>query len=76
MSRRKRGPKGTAYNEALFRSDIAKQGGPIRVSTGSIDRNSTRTSLTAFVTAMGWQVIDAGAFWLLLDARITLRLVI
>lgn len=73
MSKRHRGPKGTAYNEAISKSQLARQGGPIRLARGSIQRNSTEASLKAAATARGWRIIEAGFFWLLIDARTVLH---
>ena len=68
--RRRRGPRGYAYNELIFRSAIARQGGPIRLSLSSIDRNSTREGVLRAATLRGWRVICLGAHWLLFDNRL------
>jgi len=73
--RRRRGPRGTAYNELIFRSDIARRGGPIRLSLDSIDRNSTRTGVLRAAAARGFAVIQAGAFWLLISPGIALTVI-
>lgn len=60
-----RGLKGTAYNSAVFTSKIARSGGPVRLSIGSIDRNSSREGLYKEVLRRGWGLVVIGEYWLL-----------
>lgn len=65
-----RGPKGTAYNNAVFTSHIARAGGPVRLSIDSIDRNSSREGLYKEVLRRGWGVVEIGGCWLLFDNQL------
>lgn len=76
MTRSRRGPKGTAYNYAVFNStEIARAGGPVRLSLGSIDRNSSRSSLYKEAKARNWRVIQIGSTWLLFDTGLSFNAV-